>query len=236
LDYLLIQLCFHVQQLAKAVVLTLKRIAASGRTVVCTIHQPRADIWHVFDNVVLLVTGGCAAYSGRADKVVEYFEQAGHVAPPFTNVPDFILDTASVNLRSPSLEETTRKVVTALINRFNENKAEMLASQLKDQTLGKLAKVNPQFASFAKAFPILTRRSFVNTFRQKGLYFNRVFQPIIVAIIMTIFFAPLGNGPADVTSRFGLLQQTSPIVFSGMLNNVAMYPFEVIFDFTVVFS
>ena len=72
---------------AKAVVLTLKRIAASGRTVVCTIHQPRADIWHVFDNVVLLVTGGCAAYSGRADEVVEYFEDAGHVAPAFINVP-----------------------------------------------------------------------------------------------------------------------------------------------------
>lgn len=72
---------------AKAVVLTLKQIAASGRTVVCTIHQPRADIWHVFDNVVLLVTGGCAAYSGRADKVVEYFEDAGHVAPAFTNIP-----------------------------------------------------------------------------------------------------------------------------------------------------
>lgn len=72
---------------AKVVILTLKQIAASGRTVVCTIHQPRADIWHVFDNVVLLVTGGCAAYSGRADKVVEYFEDAGHVAPAFTNVP-----------------------------------------------------------------------------------------------------------------------------------------------------
>ncbi|KAI7822566.1 P-loop containing nucleoside triphosphate hydrolase protein [Gamsiella multidivaricata] len=211
---------------AKAVVLTLKQIAASGRTVVCTIHQPRADIWHVFDNVVLLVTGGCAAYSGRADRVVEYFEDAGHVAPMFTNVPDFILDTASVNLRSLELEEKTRRIVDALVNRFNANKHVMLASQLSKESLGELAKINPQFASFGKAFPILTHRSFVNTFRQKGLYFNRICQPVIVAIIMTIFFAPLGNGPADVTSRFGLLQQTSPIVFSGMLNNVAIYPFE----------
>ncbi|KAF9091437.1 hypothetical protein BGX23_005187 [Mortierella sp. AD031] len=211
---------------AKAVVLTLKQIAASGRTVICTIHQPRADIWHVFDNVVLLVTGGCAAYSGRADRVVEYFEEAGHVAPPLTNIPDFILDTASVNLRSAQLEEDTRKVVNALVDRFNANKKEMLASQLPPHALGELPKVNSQYANFNKAFPILTRRSFVNTFRQKGLYFNRVFQPVIVAIIMTIFFAPLGNGPSDITSRFGLLQQTSPIVFSGMLNNVAMYPFE----------
>ncbi|KAK3832123.1 MAG: P-loop containing nucleoside triphosphate hydrolase protein [Linnemannia elongata] len=211
---------------AKAVVLTLKEIAASGRTVICTIHQPRADIWHVFDNVVLLVTGGYAAYSGRADKVVDYFEEAGHVAPAFTNIPDFILDTASVNLRSAQLEEDTRKVVDALVDRFNANKKEMLASQLPSHSLGQLPKVNAQYAHFGKAFPILTRRSFVNTFRQKGLYFNRVFQPVIVAIIMTIFFAPLGNKPSDVISRFGLLQQTTPIVFSGMLNNVAMYPFE----------
>lgn len=103
----------------------------------------------------------------------------------------------------------------------------MLAAQLPSEPLPELVRVNPQFAHFRKAFPILTRRSFVNTFRQKGLYFNRILQPVIVGIIMTIFFAPLGNGPADVTSRFGLLQQTSPIVFSGMLNNVALYPFEV---------
>ncbi|KAF9922406.1 hypothetical protein FBU30_007461 [Linnemannia zychae] len=211
---------------AKAVVLTLKQIAASGRTVVCTIHQPRADIWHVFDNVVLLVTGGYAAYSGPADRVVEYFEEAGHVAPPLINVPDFILDTASVNLRSAQLEENTRKVVNGLVDRFNAHKKEMLASQLSTHSLGQLPKVNPQFASFGKAFPILTRRSFINTFRQKGLFFNKLLQPVIVAIIMAIFFAPLGNGPADVVSRLGLLQQTTPIVFSGMLNNVAMYPFE----------
>ncbi|KAF9116562.1 hypothetical protein BGX27_001418 [Mortierella sp. AM989] len=211
---------------AKAVVLTLKQIANSGRTVVCTIHQPRADIWHVFDNVVLLVTGGCAAYSGRADKVAEYFEDAGHIAPPLTNIPDFILDTASVNLRSPELEESTRKIVNSLVDRFNANKGTMLASQLPDHALGELTKVNPQYASFGKAFPILTQRSFVNTLRQKGLYFNRILQPVFVGLIMCIFFAPLGNEQNDVLGRFGLLQQTAPIVFAGMLNNVAIYPFE----------
>lgn len=65
----------------------MKKIAATGRTVICTIHQPRADIWHVFDNVVLLVTGGRAAYTGRADGILEYLQEAGHVAPPFTNLP-----------------------------------------------------------------------------------------------------------------------------------------------------
>ncbi|KAF9159252.1 hypothetical protein DFQ26_006751 [Actinomortierella ambigua] len=211
---------------AKAVVLTLKNIAASGRTVVCTIHQPRADIWHVFDNVVLLVTGGRPAYSGRADKVVEYFEEAGHVVPALTNTPDFILDTASINLRSEALETSTRKTVNDLIERFQARKSELLAEQIPKGPLGELQGTRPHFANFSKAFPLLAKRSFTNTFRQKGLYFNRLAQPVFVAIIMTIFFAPLGNGPLDVTSRLGLLQQTSPLVFAGMLNNVAVYPLE----------
>ncbi|KFH73647.1 hypothetical protein MVEG_00861 [Podila verticillata NRRL 6337] len=211
---------------AKAVVLTLKRIAASGRTVVCTIHQPRADIWHVFDNVVLLVTGGCAAYSGRADEVVGYFEDAGHVAPAFTSVPDFILDTVSVNTRSSELEEETRMTVSALIKRFNSRKAAMLESQISGGPMGALKKVNPQFAHFGKAFPLLARRSFVNTFRQKGLWFNRIFQPLAAAIVAIIFFTPLSNGPEGLASRIGLMQQTVIIVFTGMLNNVAIYPLE----------
>ncbi|KAG0196351.1 hypothetical protein BGX28_010261, partial [Mortierella sp. GBA30] len=218
--------CSGGERRPKAVVLTLKRIASSGRTVVCTIHQPRADIWHVFDNVVLLVTGGCAAYSGRADKVVEYFEGAGHVPPPFINVPDFIIDTASVNLRSAELEGKTREVVNALIDRFNDNKHNMLAHQMPSHPLGELPKANPQFASFTKAFPALTCRSFVNAFRQKGLYFNRILQPVIVSAIMAAFFSPLGNGPADVTGRLGLLQQAVPVLFAGIYNSVPTYPIE----------
>lgn len=154
----------------------------------------------------------------------------------FYGFPDFILDTASVNTRSPELEEETRKTVNALIERFNSCKAVMLESQTSLKPMGELKKVNPQFAHFGKAFPLLTRRSFVNTFRRKGLYFNRIFQPLAAAIIVTIFFAPLSNGPEGLTSRLGLMQQTATIVFTGMLNNVAIYPFEVRHSTSVLFS
>ncbi|KAG0023705.1 hypothetical protein BGZ82_010672, partial [Podila clonocystis] len=167
---------------ANAIALTLKHIAESGRTVVCTIHQPRADIWHVFDNVVLLVTGGCVAYSGRVDNVVTYFEDAGHTAPAFTNIPD----TASVNTRSPELEEETRKIVNTLVARFNSRKTAMLESQIPAQPMGELKEINSKFLRFGKAFPLLTRRSFVNMFRRKGLYFNRIFQPVMAAIILPL--------------------------------------------------
>lgn len=148
---------------------------------------------------------------------------------------DFILDTASVNTRSPELEEETRKTVNTLVEQFNSRKTTMLESQIPAQPMGKLKEINPQFAHFGKAFPLLTRRSFVNMFRRKGLYFNRIFQPVMVAIIVTIFFAPLSNGPDGLISRLGLLQHTTPIMFSGMLNNFSIYPFEVRLCFTFFF-
>ncbi|KAF8948842.1 hypothetical protein BGZ47_002002 [Haplosporangium gracile] len=52
---------------ALSVMQTLKRIAVLARTVVCTIYQPRVDIWNELDDVLLLVNGRRLAYAGRAD-------------------------------------------------------------------------------------------------------------------------------------------------------------------------
>ena len=42
---------------------TLKDLARRGnRTVICTIHQPRTDIFQIFDNIVLMIAGGVSDY------------------------------------------------------------------------------------------------------------------------------------------------------------------------------
>lgn len=42
---------------AQQVVSNLRSLAASGRTIVCTIHQPNSQIFHMFDNLILLTKG-----------------------------------------------------------------------------------------------------------------------------------------------------------------------------------
>ncbi|KAF9944793.1 ATP-binding cassette sub- G member 1, partial [Mortierella alpina] len=74
----------------KTLVLTLKKIALAGRTVVCTIHQPRIDIWNEFDNVLLLMTEGRLAYAGKASDAIAYFDHAGYVLPEGTNAADTV--------------------------------------------------------------------------------------------------------------------------------------------------
>ncbi|WCJ30767.1 ABC transporter G family member 37 [Euphorbia peplus] len=68
---------------AAIVMRTVKNVVETGRTVVCTIHQPSIDIFEAFDELVLMKNGGRIIYSGplgqNSDKVIEYFENIGGV-------------------------------------------------------------------------------------------------------------------------------------------------------------
>ncbi|GJM93273.1 hypothetical protein PR202_ga09818 [Eleusine coracana subsp. coracana] len=63
---------------AAIVMRTVRNTVNTGRTVVCTIHQPSIDIFESFDELILMKRGGQVIYSGplgrNSHKVVEYFE------------------------------------------------------------------------------------------------------------------------------------------------------------------
>ncbi|KAK2973178.1 hypothetical protein RJ640_009808 [Escallonia rubra] len=63
---------------AAIVMRAVKNVADTGRTIVCTIHQPSIDIFEAFDELLLLKSGGRMIYSGQlgqhSSKVIEYFE------------------------------------------------------------------------------------------------------------------------------------------------------------------
>ncbi|KAK4782422.1 hypothetical protein SAY86_016524 [Trapa natans] len=69
---------------AAIVMRVVKNVVNTGRTIVCTIHQPSIDIFESFDELVLLKTGGQMIYSGPLGKhscrVIEYFESVPGVA------------------------------------------------------------------------------------------------------------------------------------------------------------
>ncbi|KAG2694531.1 hypothetical protein I3760_08G149600 [Carya illinoinensis] len=63
---------------AAIVMRAVKNVADTGRTIVCTIHQPSIHIFETFDELILLKTGGRMIYSGplgqHSSRVIEYFE------------------------------------------------------------------------------------------------------------------------------------------------------------------
>eukprot|EP00253_Pinus_taeda_P009158 PITA_09158 len=63
---------------AAIVMRTVRNTVDTGRTVVCTIHQPSIDIFEAFDELLLMKRGGKVIFFGplgrNSHKVVEYFE------------------------------------------------------------------------------------------------------------------------------------------------------------------
>ncbi|KAJ2078041.1 (ABC) transporter, partial [Coemansia sp. RSA 988] len=62
-----------------------------GRTVICTIHQPRTDIFSMFDKLIVLAAGQMC-YSGPASEMSGYLKSIGHAVPDGYNVADFSVD------------------------------------------------------------------------------------------------------------------------------------------------
>jgi energy-coupling factor transporter ATP-binding protein EcfA2 len=63
---------------AAIVMRTVRNTVDTGRTVVCTIHQPSIDIFEAFDELLLMRRGGQVIYAGplglQSRELVEYFE------------------------------------------------------------------------------------------------------------------------------------------------------------------
>ncbi|KAL3618291.1 transcription factor [Castilleja foliolosa] len=63
---------------AAIVMRAVRNTVDTGRTVVCTIHQPSIDIFESFDELLLMKRGGQVIYAGplgrHSQKIIEYFE------------------------------------------------------------------------------------------------------------------------------------------------------------------
>ncbi|CDJ69935.1 ABC transporter, putative [Eimeria necatrix] len=82
--------------------LLLRLARTGGRTVVCTVHQPRSQLFAMFDELMLLHRGQIV-FQGPATQCSSYFARLGLRCPPRFNPADFLLDLLTV--RSEPQEE-----------------------------------------------------------------------------------------------------------------------------------
>ncbi|KAI1812399.1 hypothetical protein GGS20DRAFT_23536 [Poronia punctata] len=81
---------------ASSIMRTLKAIARLGISVIVIIHQPRAEIFEMLDELILLGNGQ-TIYEGRGSEVQEYFENLGFQFPEHGNAGDVITDIVTGN-------------------------------------------------------------------------------------------------------------------------------------------
>ncbi|ODV63548.1 plasma membrane ATP-binding cassette transporter [Ascoidea rubescens DSM 1968] len=115
-------------QSAWSIIQFLRALADSGQAILCTIHQPSATLFEVFDRLLLLKKGGKTVYFGdigeNSSSLLNYFErQSGVKCGKSENPAEYILNrigagaTASASsdwhdlwIQSPEYASTTREI------------------------------------------------------------------------------------------------------------------------------
>lgn len=141
---------------AAIVMRAVRNTVDTGRTVVCTIHQPSIDIFEAFDELLLMKRGGQVIYFGplgrNSQKIIEYFESIPGV-PKIKekyNPATWMLEVSSVaaevrlgmdfaeHYKSSSLYKRNKELVTNLSTPPPGAKDLYFESQYSQSTWGQL--------------------------------------------------------------------------------------------------
>lgn len=221
---------------ANSIIKVLVGLASEGRTVITTIHQASADMFAKFDNVLLLSHDGRGVFSGPSRKMLGYFGKLGYRCPPSMNIADFVLDLLAADRHLEGVDTKSSPRVDELCHHWKEFQERDLGNQRQPSIDLETTTTHMEAAaceasarkptSLVAALPLLLHRATLNLRRQPSLIMARIMQVVGLTIILTLFFAPLRHDSYSIQNRMGFVQQVGAFYFVGMLQNIAVYPFE----------
>ncbi|KAL6348123.1 hypothetical protein AAG906_039278 [Vitis piasezkii] len=163
-----------------------------GRTIITSIHQPSSEVFALFDNLCLL-SSGRTVYFGPAHAADEFFSSNGFPCPTHQNPSDHFLKTINKDFEEKSKEEAIDILTKAYKSSDNFQQVQTQVSEIYKQDGGALKKRS--HASFLNQCLVLTRRSFVNMYRDLGYYWLR---SMLMYVASFLTFMSIGGFPSFV--------------------------------------
>ncbi|VEN52172.1 unnamed protein product [Callosobruchus maculatus] len=178
--------------MALNVVQVLKGMANSGKTVICTIHQPSSELYAMFDKVLFLAEGRLA-YLGTPEEADIFFAELEAPCPKNFNPADYYIQLLAV---LPGREESCKQAINMISNKFEKSdigvrmlveaktKCKDYESTESDVYFGSESQKSPYKASWCSQFCAVLWRSWLSIIKDPMLVKVRLFQTLVISLIV----------------------------------------------------
>ncbi|KNA14536.1 hypothetical protein SOVF_106220 isoform A [Spinacia oleracea] len=184
------------------------------RTVIASIHQPSSEVFELFQNLCLLSCGKLI-YFGPASTATEFFAVSGFPCPSMRNPSDHYLRTINKDFEAADIEQgfdgkkiSTEEVINALVNSYRSSQTYQDVQQHISticQLEGSSTESKRKHASFITQSIVLTKRSFVNMYRDLGYYWLRLAIYIALCLCVGTIFYDIGSSYGSIQARGSML-------------------------------
>ncbi|CAL1368939.1 unnamed protein product [Linum trigynum] len=182
---------------AAIVMRTVRNTVDTGRTVVCTIHQPSIDIFEAFDELLLMKRGGRVIYGGKlglhSQIMIDYFQGISGVPP----IPEgYNPATWMLEVTSTSVEETIKADFAELYRtsqQYREVEASIMSWSAPPPGSEPLHFASTHAQDSWSQFRICLKKQMLVYWRSPRYNAVRLFYTMIAALILGTEFWGIGS-------------------------------------------
>ncbi|KIJ51214.1 hypothetical protein M422DRAFT_158653 [Sphaerobolus stellatus SS14] len=186
-------------QSAWAIVQFLRSLADRGQAILCTIHQPSAELFQAFDRMLLLRKGGQTCYFGdvgtNATELIQYFEaNGGRKCESWENPAEYMLDVIGAGATAHSTVDW-RKVwqQSPQKQQMEVELQAILAKGKEGPVITNDGPIHEHAASIGLQFKELTKRAAVNYIRSPSYLLSRAVVNIASGLLIGFTFFKAKN-------------------------------------------
>ena len=194
-------------QSAFNIVRFLKKLAAAGQSILCTIHQPNSALFENFDRLLLLQRGGECVYFGDIGKdavvLLEYFRKNGAICPSNANPAEWMLDAIGAGQASRIGSKDWGDIWQASSELADTKEAIRRIKAERIVKMGSNRKTNEkEYATpLWHQIKIVNRRTHLSFWRSPNYGFTRFFNHVAIALLAGLTFLRLGDSRSSLQER-----------------------------------